>query len=127
MLLRPGLPGLVGAVGAALLGFAILSIGHRATLRHVWVTLSREGISGGGETHRDPVFGWHEPVIVDAQSRFGFEGVVVRRPQDPGMGGAKAGSLFIPQAVLRQQSFGAALAGLAPASHPLRRRVGGAS
>lgn len=123
--LRPGLQGVVAALGTAVLCAAILYFGYRSTLRYVWVTLSQEGVSGRGDTDRNLVFGWHESVLLVEQAKFGFKGVAVRRSEDKGMIKAKVASLFIPEAVLRLESFRAALARQAPASHPLRQRVGG--
>lgn len=125
-LLRPGFQGLVAALGTAVLCAAILYFGYRTTLRYVWVTLSQEGISGRGETDRNLVFGWNEAVLLVEQAKFGFKGVAVRRSEDTGIIKAKVASLFIPEPVLRLESFRAALAKLAPASHPLRQRMGSA-
>jgi hypothetical protein len=123
-LIRPS-ASLISLVGSAALVGGLVYFAYRATLRHVWVTLSTAGMSGRGETNRDLLFGWHEPVVVEERRKFGFKGVIVRRSED-GRLKRQVASVFIPEPVLRLEPFRAALSRFAPSSHPLSRKVGGA-
>ena len=123
-LLNPTSTLLISLVSGATLG-VLLYLAFRASLRHVWVTLSVDGIAGAGATSRDLRFGWEEPLVVENANQFGFRGVTLRRAQDGGVLPRRVASLFIPAPILELESFRASLEKLAPRSHPLRRKIEG--
>jgi hypothetical protein len=68
------------------------------------------------------MFTWADAVAIEDRSMYGFKGVLIHSAND-GLLKRRVASLFIPEPVLRLESFQAALLRVAPASHPLRLKA----
>ena len=108
--------------GAGLLA-ALLVCAYWIAVRLVYVSTTPEAMRGRGPTWRRIVIRWTDPVAVEAVASAAMPGVHVRLSSVAGLVRPSLENLFIPDHILRQPSFRAAVKRHSPSGHPLRAFV----
>lgn len=108
----------VSSVALAIL--AIWAIAYYASRQTVYISLSRFGVSGTGETARNISIPWNEPMTVTPCDKFYMKGVEIRASQKSGLFRSRVSTFYVPEEILAGEEFQSALLRYAPATHPMR-------
>jgi hypothetical protein len=101
----------------------ILAIGYRVTRRHVWVSVSEQGLAGVGKTGRRVMIAWSDPVSITKARESGMQGLSVQNANTVSTLKSSLLKIFIPGSILSSSDFHKAVESCAPVDHPLRNHV----